>query len=875
MGDRWGDPGVGELRQWNYNSDPTSGNKTVMVEEGGYCIYLNDTVKIDVTTQWPQGGWQEEYLIMTNGTILNVQWFNDRYITELNNETYQFWQVLTYYNLTDSGIIYNIADPYNSDPYQIYTPTMYSIPAINTDQSSWLRMNTTTDMVLQDGLGYYLINSTDQGRIDLETVDVWWNYTEEIRRSLFKDQWELEKSIPRYNATINGQKYFVLDPSPVTGRWENEWDIENNVYRYPTSLEVILDGENYQIDLLENNHWKPDLRRRRIETMDYDGSLYEVEEQHHWKPSYQVIIDEQSAEIKLEDMNVYKRHTIWGEIYHWTLTNMEVYSLRSTCDIVLGTPEWGLWGIRAFTMVPDTGAVDLDGDLATTNDQYYVRRLHEGTDTWNRTEDRMFVEIVWDPNASMIDDEIHISSWMGKVHTEWSFTWNKTYTWYYASNMSRINSVTMEEINNTIIDSVTGKPKPGYWDIAHMITNSTWSDLLEKAEMEGWNWIKDNTYEWDWIWFGTQQDFVTAWSDMNGTETAGIGLRYELAGLSLYNETKQTHYYMVENVSSTSFVSPGEAFGNLNNTGEMIIALNQTVSFGVSFENLTGTLFPYKQDRSMWGWWDSPIYGADYNEPNFMNKPTTVMIDEVAFKVNFNAETLEDSLNNDASMKIDQHIGQWTVEPHVIDGRKTEVNNVSQYLTGNDVLLNRSLAINYYVTAYTAIAWEVYDERGGRLNNNNVTESSRFDVAARLSNVSFASVKLGSVYDWQKPITQNDTVRTLNVTSKTMPIGSFEASYKSDSGKSSTGFDINAMMYFLTVGFDRWDGYAVYNDPELAFYAYKGIPAGIGINLFQHIPAIILATLSVIIVIPLILYRKRITKTLTSIMRREYSRVNS
>lgn len=32
------------------------------------------------------------------------------------------------------------------------------------------------------------------------------------------------------------------------------------------------------------------------------------------------------------------------------------------------------------------------------------------------------------------------------------------------------------------------------------------------------------------------------------------------------------------------------------------------------------------------------------------------------------------------------------------------------------------------------------------------------------------------------------------------------------------------MMYFLTVEFEKWDGYEVYNDPELVFYAYAGEP---------------------------------------------------
>jgi len=821
-GDHWE-----QIKKWNYiNDDPIAGNKTASVVEGGYCIYLNGTIKVDVTTPYPQGGMPDQYLIMKNGTYLNIHWLYDidSYVTELNGKTYFFGQVLTYYNVTDSGDVYNIADPFNNDPYQILTPTDYIVPTINSDQMTWLWMNATSDTVLHNMQGYYLRNATDSTRLDLELVSNWWNLPVSVRRDMFRNVWGLEDAYPRYNITINGQEYFVLDPSPVMGRWDGEHTIEWNTYRYPSTMDVTLDGKTYTIVVLEGNYWKSNLRWRRIETITLsDGTTLEVEEQNWWKPYYEVPINGQPTEVKLEEMNIYKKHIMWGEIYRWMLTDLQVHSVRSTGDIIVGTPEWGMWGIRAFAVVPETGAVDLDGDLTTSDDQYYVRRLHSGSDVWNRTEDRMFVEIIWDPNASMIADEIHIGAWMGKVHTKWTFTWNETYIWYYASNMSVVSSATMQQINATLVDSKTGMPNPGYWDIARMATNSTWADLLAKAQKEGWDWIKDNKHEWDWLWFGTQQDYMTAWTDVNGTRTAGIGLRYEFAGLSLYNSTEQTHFFMPENISAVSFVSPGEAFGNMNATGQMVVPLDAIITFGVAFENVTGTLFPYKEDRSMWGWWDGVVYGADFEEPNFMNKPTRTMVDEMAFSVHFRANATEGSeINNSASMKIDQHIGDWEMEPHVIDGRKQTVNNVSVYLRGNDVFLNRSLAINYYVTAFTNMAWDVLDEKGQRLDNNNVTESSRFDVAARLANANFASVKLGSTYDWHKPVAVNDTTRTFNVTSKTTPLGSFEASFKSEAGKSSTGFEISATMYFLTVGFPRWDGYAVYNDPEVSFFLSKG-----------------------------------------------------
>jgi hypothetical protein len=823
-GDRWDD-----FKPWDLNGDPATANVTVGVVEGGYAVYLNNTIKIDVTTRWPQGGWPDQYLVMENGTYFSVQWVDEiqRYITVINNQTYLFREVLIYYNVTDSGTVYNIADPI--DPYsQILTPTMYNVPTISTDRLTWLWMNATSDTVLYDDVqGYYLINASNSEQLSLGLVSDWWTLPESVRRDLFRDQglWEIEDGRPRYNITINGQEYFVIDPSPVVDRWDGEWTIEQSTYRYPASINVTLGGTTYTIDLFEGGWWRNDLRWRRYEIISLaNGTTLEVEEQYRWKPAYQVQIGTEVLDVQLEEMNIFKRHTMWGEVYRWMLTDLNVYNVRSIWDLVVGTPRWGMWGIRAFDVVPETGAVDLDGDLTTTDDQYFVRRIHTGSDMWNRTENRMFVELIWDPNASMVGDEMHIGAWMGKVHVSWRFEWNETYIWYYASNMSTVSPTTMQEINSTLVDSTTRLPNPGYWDIAHMTMNSSWADILARAEKEHWDWIQDNTNEWEWIWFGTQQDYKTSWIENNTRQMAGIGLRYELAGIFLYNNTQQTHFFMPKSVGNITFVTPGEAFGNTNSTGEMVVPGNETITFGFTCSDVNGTLFPYNEERSMWGWWEEVIHGADFDAPDFTKKPTESAVDEMTFTVHFSANTTEEGkMNNEASMKIDQHIGNWELDHDVIDGRQQNVSGSMVYLKGNEVLLNRSLAISYYVTAFTGIAWDVRDERGSSVNNNNVTESSRFSVAAKLANASFASVKLGSTYDWGKPVTVNDTIRTFNVTSKTTPIGSFKASFESESGKSSTGFDISAMMYFLTVEFPRWDGFAVYNDPEVSFNVSKGM----------------------------------------------------
>jgi hypothetical protein len=732
--------------------------------------------------------------------------------------------VTTYYNFTDSGTVYNIADPFQFDYRQFLTPSVYQTPTISPGSDAWLWMNVTTDSIQHDGAGYYLINAADQSRLDLTLVDSWWNLSTTSRRQVFQGQ--LSDYYPRFSVTINGTEYFVLDPNPVMTNWYGEGVIEQTTSRYPSSLSVELDGTIYDVPLFQEGggYWRYDIRVRRLETVTVNGETYEVQEQHQWKPSYQVTIDGEILEVQMETMSIYKQHKTWGEVNTWMLTDLSISTSRQVNDIIVGAPKNGMWGIQAFGVVEDTGAIDLDGDLATTADQYFVRRLNTGSNVRNETVERMWVELVWNPNSSRIGDEVHVGAWMGKLHVTWTSEWSESYIWYYASNMTNVSASEMEKITSTVMDNATKQAKPGYWDIAHMVQNQTWADVIANAKKENWNWIDSNTNEWEWLWFGTQQDYAVNLASGNTAQNVGIGLRYEFAGLSLFNNTEQTHFFMPKNVGKTSFITPGEAFGNTNATGNMIVPLNATIDFGVAYDNVNGTLFPYSDQRSMWGWWDRPVFGADFDAPNFMNKPTTSAVDQLEFIVHFAANrTAGSALYNEASMKIDQRVGNWNLDPDVIDGREQNSSGVMVPLRGNDVLADRSLAINYYVTASSSMAWNVKDEKGASVDNNNVTESSRFNLASELADVNFASVKLGSTYDLNEPTSSTDMIRTFNVTSNTSPIDSFEASYQSDAGKSSTGFDISSSMYFLTTGFPHWDGYGIYNDPEVSLLVSKGV----------------------------------------------------
>ena len=69
--------------------------------------------------------------------------------TMIGTERYLFSNVLTYSNLTDAGITYNIVDPLVFDQRHLYTASTYQAPTVSTDSNTWLRMNATTASILK------------------------------------------------------------------------------------------------------------------------------------------------------------------------------------------------------------------------------------------------------------------------------------------------------------------------------------------------------------------------------------------------------------------------------------------------------------------------------------------------------------------------------------------------------------------------------------------------------------------------------------------------------------------------------------------------------------------------------------------------------
>ena len=73
--------------------------------------------------------------------------------------------------------------------------------------------------------------------------------------------------------------------------------------------------------------------------------------------------------------------------------------------------------------------------------------------------------------------------------------------------MSGVSTQEMAQIKNTIVNSETQQANPGYWDIAYMVRNQSWEDVIDQAKANNWDWISSNTNEWNWLWFGTDQNY--------------------------------------------------------------------------------------------------------------------------------------------------------------------------------------------------------------------------------------------------------------------------------------------------------------------------------------------------------------------------------
>ena len=504
---------------------------------------------------------------------------------------------------------------------------------------------------------------------------------------------------------------------------------------------------------------------------------------------------------------VHRHRLIYGYAVIYGPVSLDIPSYKNYYEFIIGNPQWGMWGIQAWTINEANGALDLDGNLETTDDQYYILEEYSSTDSWTHNWNTLDIGIIWDPNRTQYGDEINVHSWLGLNTFTWSYEWNETFYWYHASDMTPLNATEMQRINDTLFRA-DGDPQPGYWDIAWMFKNVTWQDILQQAQENGWDWISSNTQTWTWMAFGIDQNYGTSYKDGDVDHWLGINLHYEFSGLMLWKDmnndslmdvdlnnppsSELTHFFIPDSVGNVSFVTPGMLYGDLNTTGHLELNLTDEVTWGVSFMDVNGTVYPFSS-YGYWDWYDGVIAGSDLR--TFDERPSKISIDEISFLVHFQGHlNLTDSLNNYATIKVDNYVGNWDVD----------------MLGGRSNLVNRSLALNYF--ADVNMNDFAFKANGTMTGQDMVVGSDVFSMET--ANAKFAEMIMGGVtYDWGK-----NTTAPYDVVSYTTPAGTFRTAYQSESGQSATSWSITSTQFYVSIGFLHWDGYSVFQDPVFVAY---------------------------------------------------------
>ncbi|MHA1929751.1 MAG: hypothetical protein ACTSV2_14355 [Candidatus Thorarchaeota archaeon] len=584
-----------------------------------------------------------------------------------------------------------------------------------------------------------------------------------------------------------------------------------------------------------------DIWAKQITNATYSGDLYLFNENEIYNITY---LGSEYTAYPAEE-NIYKMRNRWGHELKYGLTPINSQTYKNYWDIVIGIPEWGMWGVQAWTTNPENGALDLDGNLETEDDQYFVREEYTSTDSWNHTWDFMSVEVEWNPNATASGDEMNIRSWLGLDTFTWSYQWSQTYYWYYAETFEPLSTAEMNDVKDLLL-SPEGEPRPGYWDISWMTQNVTWADILAQAEENGWDWISTEEQTWTWLSFGIDQNYGTSYETDEAQHWMDVGIHYEYSGLMIWedlNDNSQmdvdlispgsgelSHFLVPDSVDSLSFVTPGLAYADPSSSGELALGLEDEVTWGVNFYGVNGTVFPFTL-QGYWGWYDGVMTGSDMR--TFDERPTSISIDELSFLVHFQGYINETAgaLNNYAEIKVDNYVGNWDVS----------------MIGGRDNLENKSLALNYLADVrisdfgFYADGWDVEPEE--------TVSAESFELES--AGARFAEMIMGGVtYDWGK-----NTTAPYDVVSYTTPAGTFSQAFESQNGQSAVAWQFSNTMYYVTIGFPAWDGYSVFQDPVFVGYtsnqgATESVPpTGVTFGSLSYNPEVASSTDSVSITV--------------------------
>jgi len=463
------------------------------------------------------------------------------------------------------------------------------------------------------------------------------------------------------------------------------------------------------------------------------------------------------------------------------------------------------------TKVAPNGAIDLDGDLNTKGDQYFVKRTHRSNNNFTMVPHAMEVDLDWRPNNGSAP--LHMHAILGYFEFTIQFDWFETFTWYKASDKSEVDLAMIRAIVGT-----RDAPIDGYWRVCWMTENTNYT--AEKAKHPDWWWMT-NKFTFNWFFFHMDQHYATAasrtsvsWTDF-GAEYAGLLLYKDLNGNGIpdvkvsegwpqSNET--THIFIINNVGSMTFERP---FNSTSPEGEQTVNATTPVAFGVSLANINGTLFPSKVDKGISGVFDiisgSPEKSMTLDPTAFNSTISRATIDSMGFKLHFSATAPTGTdLNGQATIKVDQNIGTWKLEKF-----------------SNTVLQGRSLAIAYFahLTNINFTQTTIMNDKNSTTTSTSEGESAK-DFLWKSANMSFAKISLGgSRYDL------GNGSKNLLTNSTNIPFGIFQMMYQAGGDRSITNFKVESKLFFMLTCFPKWSGNSIVNDPQFTSYVAGFVPS--------------------------------------------------
>jgi hypothetical protein len=465
-------------------------------------------------------------------------------------------------------------------------------------------------------------------------------------------------------------------------------------------------------------------------------------------------------------------------------------------------------------VLTETGAIDLDGNLETTSDQYYALparyRFIDGF--WG--EGILVVNMTFDatPSPEEVGNEFLSESWMGirYIHGQHNISYDAAF-WYHAHDFSRVGSSEMDLIRNLVGENITIPSWRGIMGGTVPTANS--SEPI----------VDDGGYPW--FGFGTRQEFnmaLDANTSLSGqfrTDFTGFQIFYDSTDIEGGNGVpdfvtideeieaeESTNFFVLRGIEDIEYLSPKLSNGTtLNETA--IIGVNESIEFGINLIGVYAIMFPscswlgpgndnifdliIADDAD--GYWGFIPHNPDYSA-------VEVYIDNIVFNIHYdvllaNTENNPDPYNNLVQMKVDQFFGNWSTR-------------YGELLIPQDIWFQgHALATTYLAELTTETNTELeIDETPvpGRVNTTIVGDIYRFGV----ENNTIAEVQMGGQeYVWGK---DNETYECA---SAAVPLDVYSSIFESETGEELTLVELESSSYFLLSGFLHWDGYSINNDP--------------------------------------------------------------